>query len=209
MQKQSFVVGLTGGIASGKSTVASIFEKLGVDIIDTDLIARELVAPGQPTLESIVEHFGPSILKAEGELDRLALRKIIFDKPEEKKYLEALLHPLIRAKVAERVENSQSIYCLVVIPLLIETLPNSLVSRILVVDIDPERQRKFLIEREGLPFEELEKIIHSQVDRIERLAKAQDIIHNTGSKQELESQVQILHEQYLALRRQEKDNKNV
>jgi dephospho-CoA kinase len=199
MERLPFVIGLTGGIASGKSTVAAFFKELGIEIIDTDQLSRELVEPGQAALGKIVEHFGSRILQAEGTLNRKALRNVIFDSPVERQFLEALLHPLIRKKISLHIKKVISDYCIVVIPLLAETPPNPVIHRTLVVDLDPYQQRQFLMERDQLSPADLEKILAAQVSRSVRLAKANDIIHNTGSLETLKAQVLKLHGCYLEM----------
>ncbi len=191
------VIGLTGGIGSGKSTVASIFHKLGAPVIDADRIARELVAPGQAALDEITKLFGCAILTAEGELDRSRLRQIIFQDSSKKKALEDILHPRIRETIKDRISLLQEPYCIIEIPLLLETGQTDLVDRILVVDAPRKMQYDRVKSRNRLTEQEIEAIIASQTDRSSRLAAADDIIVNDKTLQELEQKVSRLHNSYL------------
>lgn len=193
------VIGLTGGISSGKSIVANLFAAKGVAIIDTDVIARDVTAPGQEALNKIVEKFGQDILLPNKSLDRVKLRKIIFADDEKRTWLEALLHPLIRTKMYEQIQAAESPYCIAVIPLLLETQPYSLISRILVVDATEEQQIKRAQARDNLSLEEIKAIIKAQVNREKRLNAADDIIFNKGAIEELNDQVDKLHQYYLSL----------
>ena len=193
------VVGLTGGIGSGKSTVAELFAALGVRVIDTDVIARQLVEPGQPALKEIAQFFGPQVIAESGQLDRRAMRDIIFSDPNLRLELEAILHPRIRTAVREQVESINAPYCLVVIPLLLETGQQKMVDRILVVDASPELQIQRTTLRDETSESAVKAILAEQVERDERLAAADDVIHNEGELATLEQQVQVLHEHYLSL----------
>lgn len=193
------VVGLTGGIGSGKSTVARLFAERGVPIIDTDIIARELVRPGQSALEEIITAFGRQVLDAKGHLDRGHLRSIVFSDETQRRLLEAILHPRIHAEVRERVAKVTGPYCIVVIPLLVETGDTDLVDRVLVVDTTREAQLSRTQERDGLSAVEAQSIIASQSDREQRLALADDIIDNNGKPDALESQVVALDKEYRRL----------
>jgi dephospho-CoA kinase len=193
------VIGLTGGIGSGKTTVANLFAKLGVNIIDTDIISRDLTQPGQAALTQIAEHFGQSILSADGKLDRTQLRECIFKDPDQRAWLEQLLHPLIRTEMAKQVKAAHSPYCIAVIPLLFETSPNPLITRTLVVDAPPELQLSRTQQRDNRPAEEVSSIIKSQMNREKRLSLADDVIINSSSLSELKEQVQSLHMYYLTL----------
>lgn len=175
------VVGLTGGIASGKSAVADLFAELGITIIDTDIIARQLVEPGQNAYQKIVDHFGTEVVNSDGQLNRAQLRQKIFTNPDEKQWLELLLHPLIRNITAQRIQLADSNYCIVVIPLLYETWPNPLLDRVLVVDCTPELQLQRLIQRDKLSDELAHSIIAQQASRTERLSLADDIIENNDN----------------------------
>lgn len=175
------VVGLTGGIASGKSAVADLFAELDITIIDTDIIARQLVEPGQNAYQKIVDHFGTEVVNSDGQLNRAQLRQKIFTNPDEKQWLELLLHPLIRNITAQRIQLADSNYCIVVIPLLYETWPNPLLDRVLVVDCTPELQLQRLIQRDKLSDELAHSIIAQQASRTERLSLADDIIENNDN----------------------------
>lgn len=193
------VIGLTGGIGSGKTTVADLFAKKGIEIIDTDIIAREVTEPKQPALKEIIRKFGPEILHKNGTLDRAELRKIIFSKTENKLWLEQLLHPLIRQEVEKRIKQAKSPYCIVVIPLLIETYPHPYVDRILVIDTSHEHQLNRTQIRDKSTKEDVEAILKAQAKREHRLALAHDIIENTGSISDLTEQIDKLHQVYLGL----------
>ena len=194
-------VGLTGGIASGKSAVAELFASLGATIIDTDIIAREVVAPDQPGLAAIVAVFGPDILQADGTLNRAALRQLVFAEPALKQRLESILHPLIHAAtlaIADATMNT-SVYQVFVIPLLAESNFIDLVDRVLVVDCPTELQRSRLMARDNESENSADAIMNTQASRKARLAIADDIINNDSDLAELESAVQALHQQYLEL----------
>jgi dephospho-CoA kinase len=191
------VIGLTGGIGSGKSTVADLFAANGVPIIDTDVIARNVTATGQPALIAIINQFGEEILTPSGELNRAHLRKIIFTDPQKKFWLEQLLHPLIRAEVASQVATLKAPYCIVVIPLLFETSPNPIINRVLAVQSLPDQQIIRVSSRDGTDAQIITKIIDSQISSEKRLELADDIIYNTASIAELIPQVNLLHEEYL------------
>lgn len=196
MHSNKLVIGLTGGIGCGKSTVAEAFRNLGIEVICADSIARELVASDHPNLEKIVQHFGQDIL-INGQLNRSALQDRIFREPLEKKWLEELLHPQIRAKLAERVETAKSPYVILDIPLLLESAPNPMIDSILVVDCSPTQQRERVQLRDNTPTDVLERIIQQQVSRIERIRRADHLIDNTGTRQDLLLQIKKLHEIYL------------
>ncbi|MDT8382968.1 MAG: dephospho-CoA kinase [Gammaproteobacteria bacterium] len=198
------IIGLTGGIGSGKSTVAHYFEALGVPVIDADIIARELVAPGQPALGEIAHQLGPELVLADGNLDRAQLRQRVFAHNEERKRLEAILHPKIRECLRQRVNalrerNTPPAYCILSIPLLIESGWIDLVQRVLVVDASPAQQQQRASQRDGLSPEHVSSIIRNQADRDTRLAAADDIIHNDADLPALQAQVETLHRRYLQL----------
>ncbi len=193
-----FIVGLTGGIGSGKSTVSAIFKKLGVPVIDADQIARELVEPEQPALKQIIHAFGSELLNQAGELDRNKMRKIIFQHPEEKKTLESILHPLIRESMLHQISRLKTPYCILEIPLLLESNQTDLVDKILVIDVPPDLQYKRVQDRSNLSKQEVETIIATQIDRSSRLAAADDIIVNNRSLAELDKKVEQLHQTYLS-----------
>lgn len=194
-----FVVGLTGGIGSGKSTVANLFAELGVRIIDADVIAREVTQPKQPGLLAIVNHFGESILLPDGSLDRKQLRHFIFSNTEHRLWLENLLHPLIRDEIKRQVYATRSPYCITVIPLLLEVTPYDFIDRVLVVDASPASQIARVSERDKSEIAQVEAIIKTQIERDVRLAKAHDVIHNEGPIEELKPIVLALHHRYLRL----------
>ncbi|MDR3492019.1 MAG: dephospho-CoA kinase [Gammaproteobacteria bacterium] len=193
------VVGLTGGIGSGKSTVAELFAKLGTPIIDTDKFARELTQPNQEAFKAIEKHYAHQNIIHEGHLNRAALRKIIFDNEKERKWLEDLLHPLIRLEIERQVKQVTFPYCMVAIPLLFESQPNPLIQRTLVVDAPEELQITRTQSRDLTSTQDVEAIMKTQVTRAHRLENADDIIVNDGSLEKLEQQVKVLHEFYLKL----------
>nr|WP_297348117.1 dephospho-CoA kinase [uncultured Glaciecola sp.] len=191
------VIGLTGGIASGKTTVSDQFARLGIDIIDADVIAREVVAKGSPGLMAIVEQFGQGILTPILDLDRQKLRSIVFTDNTKKEWLNALLHPLIRTQMELQTSNAKSPYCILSVPLLVENKLNKTVDRTLVVDVDAATQLKRAMARDNSEQAIIESIIASQATRSERLAVADDIILNTGDRDWLNAQVKDLHQIYL------------
>ncbi|AIX74842.1 dephospho-CoA kinase [Mixta calida] len=201
-----YTVALTGGIGSGKSTVAQAFAQHGVDIIDADVIARQVVEPGQPALAEIAAHFGPSVLLADGSLNRAALRQTIFNAPAEKTWLNQLLHPLIHAETRRQIMAARSPWCLWVVPLLVENRLEKLADRVLVVDVDPAVQITRTIARDRVTREQAEKIIAAQATREARLAVADDIIENSGRPEEVAPLVAELHQRYLALARATKQD---
>ncbi|GAB4392758.1 MAG: dephospho-CoA kinase [Gammaproteobacteria bacterium] len=195
------VVGLTGGIGSGKTTVSNYFSELGVTIIDTDIIARNLVQPNTPTLHKISQHFGKNILTANGSLNRQYLRQVIFNDVAAKQWLEQLLHPLIRQEVMLQIQQCSAHYCLVVIPLLCETGRQhyNYLDRVLLVDCDEALQKHRTQQRDNCSSELVQQIMASQVSRQQRLAIADDIIINDGDFGQLQQHVLKLHEKYLNL----------
>lgn len=194
-----FRVALTGGIASGKSTVARLFAALSVPVIDSDVIAREVVHKGQPALAAIRERFGQSVLAPDGTLDRAALRQRIFSNPEEKQALEDILHPRIRALMAQRSATAGGPYQIFEIPLLAETGGREFVDRVLVIDCDPERQIERVLARDGVQREHAEQILAQQATREQRLAIADDVIVNDTSRDVLAVRVLALHRDYLTM----------
>jgi len=193
-------IGLTGGIGSGKSTVAKLFQQLGIPVIDADLIAHQLVRPGQPALGALVTEFGPAILTSKGELDRSRLRELIFHDHTAKTRLESILHPAVFAEMHRRATGLQTPYCILAIPLLIETNAQSMVDRILVIDCPERLQIERVKRRDGLDESLIKRILASQASRQERLAHAHDIIVNEGDLAMLERQVKDLHLYYLKLK---------
>ena len=192
-------IGLTGGIGSGKSTVAGLFATRGVPVIDADAIARELVAPGQPALEAIVAAFGPEMLDEQGHLDRARLRELIFSDSQQRLQLEAILHPRIRAEMTTRIGTLNAPYVLLIIPLLFEAAQTDLVDLVLVVDAAPDVQRERVAARDALPEPQIEAILAAQLDRDHRVERADDVLDNSGDLAALEQQVDVLHRRYLAL----------
>jgi len=193
------VIGLTGGIGSGKSTVAEMFESLGVPIIDMDRIARQIVEPGQPALTQIKQAFGEKIVAASGQLNRQQLSKIIFDSAEKRHQLEAILHPLIRQETARQLAELKSPYCIVVIPLLLESEQRSLVDRVLVVDVPESLQITRTMQRDGISAAQVRKILAAQVGRDSRLNAADDVIDNSAAMEVIRHRVDELDQQYRAL----------
>jgi dephospho-CoA kinase len=191
-------VGLTGGIACGKTTVANLFAALGVTVVDTDHLAREVVAPGTPLLEKIIEHFTLAVQAADGSLDRRALRTRIFADPAERRWLEQLTHPAIRELSEARSNTPKGRYAIVAIPLLVETGGAQRFDRVLVVDCEPALQLARLQARDGITRVEAERILAAQATRDQRLAVADDVIRNDGDLAALRDQVEKLHRQYVA-----------
>jgi len=194
-----FRVGLTGGIASGKSTVANFFAALGVPIIDSDQVARDVVEPGQPPLERLVERFGPGILTPDGHLDRPALRQIVFSDPKARADLEALTHPAIGAAVESQSAAAGGPYQVLVIPLLVEKNLGSHVDRVLVVDCAEELQIRRLHERDGSTPGQVQAMLRAQAPRALRLKAANDVITNDTGIGAVREQVAALHPRYLEL----------
>lgn len=191
-------VGLTGGIASGKSTVADMFAGLGVAIIDTDLIAREVVLPGTPGLAEIRDRFGEGVLDADGHLDRKALRELVFADDALRRELESMLHPRIRDEALRQASAATGPYHIIVVPLLVESPMQSLMDRILVVDCDEDTQMQRLLQRDAETREQARRMIAAQASREERLAIADDVIYNDSSLDETRRQVETLHAKYLS-----------
>ena len=194
-----FRVALTGGIASGKTTVADLFAALGVPVIDTDVIAREVVEPGQPALAQVIETFGPDVLGSDGRLDRRRLRERIFADPAAKRRLEAILHPAIRAEMERQSRAADGPYQVLVIPLLTEGKRRDHVDRVLLVDVPEELQIQRLMERDGVSQEQAQASLNAQATRAERLAMADDIVRNTERPDDLREAVDGLHAKYLRL----------
>lgn len=195
-----FAVGLTGGIGSGKTTVAELFAELGAGVVDTDVIARALTGVGQTAVGEIARRFGPQYVTADGALDRARMRKLAFEDARAKKDLESILHPLIRREAERLVANSTAPYVILVVPLLFESgAYQKLVRRVLVVDSDQETRIERVRRRNNLPREEILAIMASQVGQAERLRRADDVIRNDGDLAALEAQVAALHRKYLDL----------
>lgn len=196
----TFLVGLTGGIGSGKSAAASLFEELGAAVVDTDAIAHELTAPGGAAIESIRGAFGDDVIDARGALDRAAMRRKVFADPQAKARLEAILHPMIRAETDRRSAASRAPYVVLVVPLLVESGGyRSRVQRVAVVDCPEEVQVARVMSRSGLSAEEARAIMAAQVSRGQRLAVADDVIENGGELAALRPQIEALHRRYLEM----------
>ncbi|MDF1692982.1 MAG: dephospho-CoA kinase [Zhongshania sp.] len=193
------VIGLTGGIGSGKTAASNRFAKLGIGIVDADVIAREVVEPGSTALQKIAAHFGDSHLLADGQLNRAALRQTIFADPAAKQWLESLLHPLIASETQRQLQSVQSAYAMYVSPLLVESQQKHMCDRLVVVDVPETVQLSRTISRDNNEQAQVERIIASQVDRNSRLAAASDVIDNTQSLSQLDERVSELHQQFLKL----------
>jgi dephospho-CoA kinase len=196
---RAYRVGLTGGIASGKSTAAKFFGDLGVPILDSDQVARDVVEPGQPPLERLVQRFGPTILTPDGHLDRPALRDIVFSDPKARADLEALTHPAIGAAMEARSASAGGPYQILVIPLLVEKNLRSNVDRVLVVDCEEALQMRRLLQRDGSSQQQAQAILDAQASRTARLKAADDVITNESAMEAVREQVVKLHARYLEL----------
>jgi dephospho-CoA kinase len=195
------VIGLTGGIGSGKSTVAKMFVSLGAPVIDMDQIARQVVEPGQPALNKIIHEFGANLLDTDGRLNRRKLRELIFDSVENRRRLEAILHPLIRQETQRQISKLDAAYCIVVIPLLLEANQRLLVDRILVVDLPEALQITRTMQRDDVSAADVKKILTAQVNRSSRLAAADDVIDNSAGLEQIRIRVAELDQQYRNLAR--------
>lgn len=196
----NFIVGLTGGIGSGKTTIANIFAKHGVTIVDADIIARDVVSIDSPALSHISEHFGSDFIQADGQLNRVLLRKQIFSNDADKLWLNNLLHPMIRAKLIKQIKDAQSPYCLLVAPLLIENNLTSLVNRVLVIDVSEATQINRTTKRDNNSVKQVKSIIASQASRKIKQSHADDLLNNeSNSLPEIEESVLKLHQTYLTL----------
>ena len=194
-----YIVGLTGGIGSGKSTVTQFFINLGIDVVDADIVAREVVEPNSPALNAIKQHFGEDILLKDGTLNRPKLRSQVFANEEEKNWLNSLLHPLIRKAMLEQLQACESKYCILVAPLLIENKLNKLVDSVLVIDIDEQTQVKRVLKRDASNKQEIKNIIASQISRPDRLTAADHIIDNQNKDLNcVKNQVDRLHQIFLS-----------
>ncbi len=197
-----YVVALTGGIAAGKSAVSKRFEALGIHVYDADVAAREVIATGSDGLRAVVEHFGPGVLDAGGQLDRGAMRQRVFGNDGERRALEAIIHPRVRSWLHDHARSDRGPYCLLAIPLLAENMAHyAWVDRVLVVDAPEEVQLDRLVRRDGIDEALARRMIERQASRTDRLALAHDIIRNHGDEAELDHAVARLHQQYLALAR--------
>lgn len=195
-----WILGLTGGIGSGKSAAAQCFVDLGVHLVDADQAARWVVEPGRPALAQIAEHFGVGVLQADGTLNRAALRELIFKDPQQRVWLEGLLHPLIREEIRQYLARAESPYAILVSPLLLETTQHQMVQRTLVIDVPEALQIERTVLRDKTNEEQVRAILKVQASRDERLSRADDVIVNDRDPAWLKSEVQRLHHFYLTLR---------
>ena len=199
-----YVVAITGGIGSGKTTVANQFAELGIEVVDADVIAREVVEPGTPALAAIAAHFGSEVITPAGHLDRRRLRERVFTDPQAKGWLNALLHPLIRTEMQRQCAAARSPYCLLVVPLLVENRLTGLANRVLVIDVDEATQIERTCRRDGVSREQAQAILAAQASRAQRLAAADDVLDNqNGTPEAIKSRILALHETYLAFASQQ------
>ncbi|WP_017409437.1 dephospho-CoA kinase [Aeromonas hydrophila] len=199
-----YVVAITGGIGSGKTTVANQFAELGIEVVDADVIAREVVEPGTPALATIAAHFGSEVITPDGQLDRRRLRERVFTDPQAKDWLNALLHPLIRTEMQRQCAAARSPYCLLVVPLLVENRLTALANRVLVIDVDEATQIERTCRRDGVSREQAQAILAAQASRADRLAAADDVLDNqNGTPEAIKSRILALHETYLAFASQQ------
>lgn len=201
-------VGLTGGIASGKTTVSGIFRSLGVPVIDADEIAREITTPGKKAYNEIVSLFGNGIIDGKGHLKREQIKEIIFSRQDMKEKLERIIHPMVREEMEAHLATCNYPYCILSIPLLVEAGADYRLDRILAIDVPEKEQIERVVKRDKISKELALSIINSQADRKKRLSAADDVIENTGNLNHLESQVKILHKKYLELAAASTTNKN-
>lgn len=192
-----FVVGLTGGIGSGKSALSRHFEALGILVIDADQVAREVVEPGEPALDNIVTRFGAEALLENGSLDRRYLREVVFAEPKQRNWLEQLLHPIIRNRILQKLEQSNSRYTILTSPLLLETDQHLLVNHVIVVDAPEAKQIERTMARDSSSAEQVRAIIAAQMERAERTDKADDVVDNSGTENDLQPLALALHEKFL------------
>ncbi len=194
-----WILGLTGGIGSGKSAASDYFQRLGIVVVDADIVAREVVQPGQPAWNAIREHFGPDALQADGQLNRAWLRQIVFSDPQQRRWLEQQTHPRIRDSIIQQLQQAQSPYAILASPLLFESGQAQLTQRTLVIDVPEALQLQRASQRDGNDEEQIRRIMAAQINREERLARADDVVDNSGSLEQLYAQLQELHEVYLSL----------
>jgi len=193
------IIGLTGGIGSGKSVASDKFASLGITVVDADVASRTVVEPGMPALQEIESHFGSEIISEDGQLDRAKLREVIASDAEERKWLESVLHPRIGEQVAKEISESTSPYTLFVAPLLLETNSQEMCARVVVVDVPNDVQVERTAKRDKVPTDQVEQMVSAQMKREKRLEKADDVLLNTGTIEELEKKVEQLHEKYLQM----------
>ena len=196
------VIGVTGGIGSGKTAATDHFKALGITVVDADLASRVVVEPGRPALQAIAEHFGADVIAEDGTLNRRALREIVFANPDERIWLERLTHPLIAQEILQQIQASQSPYTILASPLLLESSQSRLAQRVLVIDVPEELQIARTTSRDNTNAEGVKAIIAAQMKRQDRLAKADDIIVNDKSLAELYAAVEALHQKYLEMAKQ-------
>jgi len=196
------IVGLTGGIGSGKSAAACVFKNEGINVIDADNLAKEVVAKDTPGFIKVVEYFGSEIIAADGSLDRAKLRKEVFDSYEKRIALESIIHPLVREKMSEKIQASQSPYSIIEVPLIFETKSMSSYDRILVIDCESKLQLERAILRDNNSGDVIQNIINSQCSREERLSIANDVISNNDSLKNLQMRSLAMHHFYLGLTKQ-------
>lgn len=201
-----FIVGLTGGIGSGKSTVSRFFRELGIHVVDADIAARAIMEPGMPALAAVAERFGANILRSDGSLDRARLRSIVFADPEQRRWLEQLTHPLIAEWIREQLLAAPPPYAILETPLLFESSQKRYVRRKVVVDVPEEVQLERTMRRDHNSEEQVRAIMAAQMPRHERLALADDVIDNTVSLEEVRKRVQELHELYVLLAARHRDD---
>jgi len=192
-------VGLTGGIGSGKTTVSDLFAELGVEVVDADVIAHEVTARGEAVLDDIAAEFGPQAIGPDGGMDRGYMRAKVFSDPDKRRRLEAILHPVIRERMEQKVRESSGPYSILSIPLLIESRNAAKVDRVLVVDAPDDRRRKWIRARSGLSDAEIDGIFAAQATREARIAAADDVLVNDGSIEDLRGKVKALHERYVEI----------
>lgn len=196
-----FVVGLTGGIGSGKTAASDYLASLGITVVDADLASRVIVEPGQPALAAIEAHFGAEVIAADGTLDRRALRERVFADPEQRKALEAITHPAIGAEIMRQLQASRSPYTVLVSPLLLETSQHRMAQRILLIDVPEALQVARTTSRDEVPAAQVEAIMAAQMPRDEKRARADDIVVNDGDLSHLQAQLDTLHARYLEMAR--------
>jgi dephospho-CoA kinase len=206
-----YVVGISGGIGSGKTTVTDLFAKYAIEVIDADVIAREIVEPGSPALKAIIDRFGQSVLdssggSSSGTLDRAKLRTLVFNDNEIKNWLNQLLHPVIRHQMLLQTQQAKSAYCFLSVPLLVENKLYEQVDRVVIVDVDEQTQLQRTLLRDKTNEQQILAIMRSQATRLQRLAVADDVIDNNGKADDLAKQVAHLHKHYLQLSKQDIKN---
>lgn len=206
MKNSTLIIGLTGGIGSGKSEACRLFQVRGITVVDADIVAREVVAPGSLALQEISQHFGQEIIEADNSLNRKKLREIIFSNPAEKIWLEALLHPIINLDIRRQLAEASGPYAILASPLLLETKQFELVDRILVIDASEQLQIERASKRDTNNEAQIKAIMQTQLSRQERCARANDIIQNHGNIAELDEQIERLHQRYLELSQQHRSN---